>query len=68
MKIGTTELVIILVVVIIIFGPTQIPKLTRMLGKSMKELRKGMSEDEDADSSAAEKTVDTTIDQNNLNM
>ena len=36
MKIGTTELIIILVVVIIIFGPTQIPKLTKMFGKSVK--------------------------------
>ncbi|MEI3191031.1 MAG: twin-arginine translocase TatA/TatE family subunit [Lachnospiraceae bacterium] len=27
MKIGTTELLIILAVVVIVFGPTQIPKL-----------------------------------------
>ena len=35
MKFGTTELIVILVVVIIIFGPTQIPKLTTMFGKSV---------------------------------
>ena len=35
MKIGTTELLIILAVVVIVFGPTQIPKLTRMFGKSV---------------------------------
>lgn len=46
MKIGTTELLIILVVVIIIFGPTQIPKLTRMIGKSVKEFKKGVEDDE----------------------
>ena len=33
MKFGTTELIVILIVVIIIFGPTQIPKLTKMFGK-----------------------------------
>ena len=32
MRIGTQELIIILIVVIIIFGPTQIPKLTKMFG------------------------------------
>ena len=47
MKIGTTELILILIVVVIIFGPTQIPKLTRMFGKSMKSFKDGMSEDED---------------------
>ena len=46
MKIGTTELMLILAVVVIIFGPTQIPKLTRMFGKSVKEFRDGMGEDE----------------------
>ncbi len=46
MKIGTQELVIILIVVIIIFGPTQIPKLTKMFGKSVKNFRDGMSEEE----------------------
>ena len=46
MRIGTTELIIILLVVVIIFGPTQIPKLTKMFGKSMKSFKDGMEEDE----------------------
>lgn len=41
MKFGTTELVLILAVVIIIFGPTQIPKLARMFGRSVKNFREG---------------------------
>ncbi len=44
MKIGMQELIIILVVVIIIFGPTQIPKLTKMFGKSVKSFKDGMEE------------------------
>lgn len=47
MKIGTTELLVILAVVVIIFGPTQIPKLTRMFGKSVKSFKEGLGEDED---------------------
>ncbi len=47
MKLGTTELLLILAVVVIIFGPTQIPKLTRMFGKSVKSFREGVSEEEE---------------------
>ncbi len=47
MKIGTTELLMILAVVVIIFGPTQIPKLTKMFGKSVKSFKDGLGEDED---------------------
>lgn len=57
MKIGTTELIIILIVVIIIFGPTQIPKLTRMFGKSMKSFKEGMNGDEDASSAQTSETT-----------
>ena len=46
MRIGTQELIIILIVVIIIFGPTQIPKLTKMFGKSVKNFKDGMEEEE----------------------
>lgn len=46
MKLGTTELILILVMVVIIFGPTQIPKLTRMFGKSVKSFREGAGEEE----------------------
>lgn len=54
MKLGTTELLIILLVVIIVFGPTQIPKLTRMFGKSVKSFREGIGADEkDVESGAA---------------
>ena len=49
MKIGMQELIIILVVVIIIFGPTQIPKLTKMFGKSVKSFKDGMEEAEAED-------------------
>ena len=43
MKLGTTELIVILVIVLLIFGPTQIPKLTKMFGKSVKSFKDGMN-------------------------
>jgi len=54
MKIGTTELLVLLVIVIVIFGPTQIPKLSRMLGKSVKNFRDSVSEDDTKSSDSAE--------------
>jgi len=36
------EIIIVLVIVLIIFGPTQLPKLGKMFGKTMKGLREGM--------------------------
>lgn len=41
MKFGTPELLLILAVVVIIFGPTQIPKLAKMFGRSVKNFREG---------------------------
>ncbi len=57
MKIGTTELLIILLIVLLLVGPTQLPKLTRMFGKSVKNLREGMKED---DEPAVKKSADQT--------
>lgn len=44
MRIGVNELLIILLIVVIVFGPTQIPKLTKMMGKSVKQFREGLDE------------------------
>ena len=43
---GVPELLIILVVVLLIFGPKNLPKLGSASGKSVKSLRDGMSSDE----------------------
>lgn len=39
MRIGMTELLIILAIVVVIFGPSQIPKLSQMLGQAVKKMR-----------------------------
>ena len=44
--IGQGEWIIILVVLLLLFGSTQLPKLARSLGSAQKEFRKGMKEGE----------------------
>ena len=42
--IGMTELLVILVVALIVFGPTKLPELARSLGKAMNEFRRASSD------------------------
>ena len=50
-KIGPMELLIILGIALLIFGPKNLPKLGKSLGKTVKSVRDGMDGkyDEDAD-------------------
>ncbi|MFV0554639.1 MAG: twin-arginine translocase TatA/TatE family subunit [Mangrovibacterium sp.] len=43
--IGTTELIIIIVLVLVLFGGKKIPELMRGLGKGMKEFKDASKED-----------------------
>lgn len=43
---GGPELIIILVVVLVLFGGSQLPKLAKNLGKAQKEFKEGMGEGE----------------------
>ncbi len=45
-SIGTSELLIILVLVLLVFGGTQLPKLARSLGQAQREFKSGISESE----------------------
>ncbi len=45
--IGFGELVVILVIVLVIFGPSQLPKLAKMLGESVRALKKASSGEDD---------------------
>ena len=49
MRLGTNELIIILVIVLLIVGPTQIPKLAKIFGKASKKFTEGMNNEEDGD-------------------
>jgi sec-independent protein translocase protein TatA len=54
---GPTELAIILVIVLVLFGPKQIPKLSRMFGKAMKDLREGMEGKDEKDEESGDQTA-----------
>jgi sec-independent protein translocase protein TatA len=45
--IGVPELLIALVLVLVLFGSTQLPRLARSLGQAKSELKKAASEDAD---------------------
>lgn len=61
--IGGPELIIILVVVLVIFGPKQLPKLGKMFGKTMREVRSGMENmnDDDDVAEAPTKVVEVPV-------
>lgn len=42
--IGTPELIVILVIVLLLFGAKKLPELSKSLGTSIKEIRKGVNE------------------------
>jgi sec-independent protein translocase protein TatA len=44
---STVDLLIILAVVLLLFGAKKLPELSRSVGQSMRELRKGMSDSGD---------------------
>ena len=47
---GTGELVIILVIVLVLFGPKRLPQLGKSLGKTVKSVREGLEgKDEEED-------------------
>jgi len=42
--VGTSELVIILIIALLILGPKEIPKVARTIGKGMRELQRAKDE------------------------
>jgi sec-independent protein translocase protein TatA len=47
LDLGTPELVLILLIVLLLFGGKKLPELSRSLGSSMKELRNGLNDGND---------------------
>jgi len=44
MNLGATELIIVLVIVLVVFGGAKLPKLARSIGQAQKEFQSGMNE------------------------
>ncbi len=45
MNLGSAELIIILVILLVLFGGKKLPGLARSLGKAQKEFKEGQTED-----------------------
>ena len=44
LMIGTTEIIIIIAIILILFGPKKLPQLARAIGQSVRDYRDGVSE------------------------
>ena len=60
---GPQELTLVVILALVVFGGSQLPKLARNLGRAQKELRKGRAEGAaDADRAEGAADVDSTED------
>ena len=64
-KIGVTELLVVLAIVLVIFGPKALPKLGKTIGQAIGNFRKGASDvlDDDDEKEAAKKKTDDSSDE-----
>lgn len=47
MNLGGPEILIIVVVIVLLFGSSQLPKLARSIGQAQKEFKEGIKEGEE---------------------
>lgn len=57
-KFGITEIILILLVVVLLFGGRKIPELMKGIGQGMKEFKKASKLDDDATPDASSKNKD----------
>lgn len=58
---GASELVVILLVALVIFGPKNLPKLGASMGKTVKNFREGMEGDDEPKPKAAGAHVSESV-------
>ena len=67
MSIGPTELIIILVIVLLLFGVGRITKIGKEMGTGIREFRKGLQGDEKEQAEKAQKEKQATSDDTSAN-
>lgn len=55
---GVDGIIILVVVILVLFGSTQIPKLARSLGSAQQEFKKGVNEGPDVDGTEKKSVVE----------
>ena len=58
---GSGELIIVLIIVLLVFGGSQLPKLAKNLGKAQKEFKDGLSEGMKDDKPAAQPAAQQVV-------
>ena len=65
---GTTELLVILLIIIVVFGSTKLPQLGDALGKSIKNFKSAVGDDEKtSDKQISENKSEETVSQEKNN-
>jgi len=59
MRLGFGEILVILVVALLIFGPTKLPQLGDALGKAIKNFKKGSMEPDEPEPPKAQQQIGT---------
>ncbi|MEM9515911.1 MAG: twin-arginine translocase TatA/TatE family subunit [Actinomycetota bacterium] len=59
---GSSEMIIVLVIVLVLFGGSQLPKLAKNLGKAQKEFKDGIAEADKADDKPANESASAKTD------
>ncbi len=57
MRMGMSELLVILAIVLLLFGAKRLPELASGLGKAIKNFRRGMDTDDEIDVTPVDKQV-----------
>jgi sec-independent protein translocase protein TatA len=58
---GSSEMIIVLVIVLVLFGGSQLPKLAKNLGKAQKEFKDGLADGMKDDKPAAQSTPPAVV-------
>lgn len=53
------ELIIVLLIILLLFGAKKIPELSRSIGQSVKEIRKGFTDDDEPKSKESAKSTES---------
>ncbi len=59
---GVTELVIILVIIVVLFGASRLPEIGRGVGEAIKNFKKSISDQSEIDVTPGEKNKDDSQD------
>jgi sec-independent protein translocase protein TatA len=56
MRLGTWEIIVVLVIVLLVFGPGRITKVASEMGKGIKAFKDGLNEDKSEDEDSKEES------------